>query len=124
MMPVKHVPKPWGSEEIWAQTDKYVGKILYINKHSKLSLQYHNLKSESIRVLSGRLYLHYQVDPTQPISIVEMVEGDVFHVPTKLVHRFEARDEAVQLVEVSTNETWDVVRLEDDYNRNIIDSNQ
>lgn len=122
-MSVKHVEKPWGSEEIWAQTDKYVGKILYINKNSKLSLQFHNLKNESIRVLSGRLYLHYQTDPTQPISIIQMVEGDVFHVPAKLVHRFEARDEPVQLIEVSTTETWDVVRIEDDYNRNIIDAN-
>ena len=85
---VRYVQAPWGHQEIWAETDKYVGKILYINPHSRLSLQYHNLKSESIRVLSGRLYLHYQVDPTQPISIVEMVEGDVFHVPTKLVLRF------------------------------------
>lgn len=122
-MPVQYVNKPWGGEEIWAQTNKYVGKILYINKHSKLSLQYHNLKSESIRVLSGRLYLHYQVDPNQPIVIKEMIEGDVFDIPTKLVHRFEAREEPVQLVEVSTTEVWDVVRLEDDYNRNTVDAN-
>jgi len=123
MNSVKYISKAWGAEEIFAHTEHYVGKIIYINPNSRLSLQYHNFKSETIRVLSGRLYLHYQVDPTQPVSIVEMVEGDVFHVPTKLVHRFEARDEAVQLVEVSTTELSDVVRIDDDYGRHTVDSN-
>lgn len=122
-MQIRYVTKNWGSEEIWAETPDYVGKILYINPNSRLSLQYHNIKSETIRVLSGRLYLHYQTDPTQPISIIEMVEGDVFHIPTKLIHRFEARDEAVQLVEVSTTELSDVVRIDDDYGRHTTNSN-
>ena len=122
-MPVTYVTKPWGSEEIWAQTDYYVGKVLYINPHSKLSLQYHNLKTETIRIVSGRLFLHYQPTPSDDIVVKEMVEGDVFHVPAKLIHRFEARDERVQLVEVSTPEVWDVVRLEDDYNRLTVDAN-
>ncbi len=122
-MPITHVSKPWGSEEIWAQTDSYVGKILYINPHSKLSLQFHNLKTETIRVISGRLYLHYQPSSSEEVIVKEMVEGDVFHVPSKLIHRFEAREERVQLVEVSTPELWDVVRLSDDYNRNTVDAN-
>jgi mannose-6-phosphate isomerase-like protein (cupin superfamily) len=122
-MPITHVPKPLGSEEIWAQTDSYVGKILYINPHSKLSLQFHNLKTETIRVISGRLYLHYQPASSEEVIVKEMVEGDVFHVPSKLIHRFEAREERVQLVEVSTPELWDVVRLSDDYNRNTVDAN-
>jgi mannose-6-phosphate isomerase len=122
-MNVRYKQAPWGSEEIWAETQYYVGKILYINPNSRLSLQYHNLKTETIRVLSGRLYLHHQPTHESPVIIKEMVEGDVFHIPTKLVHRFEARDEPVQLVEVSTTEVWDVVRIEDDYNRNTVDAN-
>lgn len=114
-MTVKHVTKPWGSEEIWAHTPKYVGKILYINPNSKLSLQLHRQKEETIRVLSGRLYLHHEVDTV--LTVTEMVEGDTFHVPVGTVHRFEARGEAVQLLEVSTSELDDVVRLQDDYNR-------
>lgn len=114
-MTVKHVTKPWGSEEIWAHTPRYVGKILYINPNSKLSLQLHRQKEETIRVLSGRLYLHHEVDTV--LTVTEMVEGDTFHVPVGTVHRFEARGEAVQLLEVSTSELDDVVRLQDDYNR-------
>jgi mannose-6-phosphate isomerase-like protein (cupin superfamily) len=122
-MQVRYVTKNWGSEEIWAETPHYVGKILYINPNSRLSLQYHNLKTETIRVLSGRLYLHYQPNYEEPIIVKEMVEGDVFHVPTKLIHRFEARDESVQIVEVSTTELSDVVRIEDDYGRHTVDAN-
>ena len=117
-MPVKHTKAPWGSQEIWAHTEHYVGKILYINPNSRLSLQYHNEKEETIRVLKGTLYLHRQaIDDPNKIVVVPMVEGDVFHVPVKTVHRFEAREEAVELVEVSTTQLDDVVRISDDYNR-------
>ena len=115
MNQVKYKQTPWGQEELWAHTEKYVGKILYINPHSRLSLQLHRQKEETIRVLSGRLYLHHEVDTV--LTVTEMVEGDTFHVPVGTVHRFEARDESVQLLEVSTSELDDVVRLQDDYNR-------
>jgi mannose-6-phosphate isomerase-like protein (cupin superfamily) len=116
MRTTKHVSKPWGNEEIWAQTSDYVGKILYINRNSKLSLQYHQQKEETIRVLRGRLYLHYGENKDN-LQILEMVEGDTYHVLPNHIHRFEARDEAVELVEVSTNHLHDVVRIEDDYSR-------
>lgn len=116
-MNVRHVDKPWGHEEIWAHTEKYVGKILYINANSKLSLQYHNEKEETIRVLKGILYLHHQVKGNKDVVVTRMVEGDVFHVPVGTIHRFEAREEAVELVEVSTSQLDDVVRLQDDYQR-------
>lgn len=117
-MKTKFISKPWGHEEIWAHTDKYVGKILYINPHSKLSLQYHNEKEETIRVLKGTLYLHREAinDPNK-IVVITMVEGDVYHVPVKTIHRFEAKEEAVELVEVSTSQLEDVVRVQDDYQR-------
>jgi mannose-6-phosphate isomerase len=116
-MQVKYVSKPWGHEEIWAHTDKYVGKVLYINPDSKLSLQYHNQKEETIRVLKGTLYLHHTIKGNDHIIVTKLVEGDVYHVPVGQVHRFEAREEAVELVEVSTTELDDVVRIQDDYSR-------
>ena len=118
-MSIKYVEKPWGHEEIWAHTEKYVGKILYINPNSKLSLQYHNEKEETIRVLKGVLYLHHQVRGNQDVVVTRLVEGDVYHVPVGSIHRFEAREESVELVEVSTSQLDDVVRLQDDYKRNM-----
>ena len=116
-MLVNHKRCPWGAEEIWAHTDKYVGKILYINPHSRLSLQYHKEKEETIRVLKGTLYLHHQIKGSEHITVVPMVEGDVYHIPVGHIHRFEAKEEAVELVEVSTTQLDDVVRISDDYNR-------
>lgn len=118
---IKYKQAPWGYEEIWAHTDKYVGKILYINPHSKLSLQYHKEKEETIRVLKGTLYLHHQAKDSERIAVVRMVEGDVYHVPVGSIHRFEAGEEAVELVEVSTTQLDDVVRISDDYNRILLD---
>lgn len=117
MSQVKYVSKPWGQEEIWAHTVNYVGKILYINPNSKLSLQYHQYKEETIRVLKGILYLHHHVRGNDDLIVTRMVEGDVYHVPVGTVHRFEAREEAVELVEVSTSQIEDVIRLQDDYQR-------
>jgi quercetin dioxygenase-like cupin family protein len=68
-------------------------------------------------VLKGTLYLHHQVKGNKDVVVTRMVEGDVFHVPVGTVHRFEAREEAVELVEVSTSQLDDVVRLQDDYQR-------
>ena len=109
------VDKPWGHEKIWAKTDKYVGKFLYINSNSKLSLQYHVKKEETINVLEGRLYLHYGGKSGQKVTVLS--PGESFHIKPKMVHRFEARDVPVILLEVSTPELHDVVRLEDDYER-------
>lgn len=117
MSQVRYAIKPWGQEEIWAHTSNYAGKILYINPYSKLSLQYHNEKEETIRVLKGALYLHHQTPDSEAITVTRMVEGDVYHVPVGRIHRFEAREEAVELIEVSTSQLDDVVRVEDDYNR-------
>jgi mannose-6-phosphate isomerase-like protein (cupin superfamily) len=117
MSQVRYVTKPWGQEEIWAHTPNYAGKILYINPNSKLSLQYHNQKEETIRVLKGTLYLHHQTPDSEALTITRMVEGDVYHVPVGRIHRFEAREEYVEIIEVSTSQLDDVVRLQDDYSR-------
>jgi mannose-6-phosphate isomerase-like protein (cupin superfamily) len=116
-MSVKYITKPWGHEEIWAHTPMYVGKILWINENSKLSLQYHNEKEETIRVLRGTLYLHHEIKGTKDLTVSKLIEGDVYHVPVGTIHRFEAREEPVELIEVSTSQLDDVVRISDDYNR-------
>jgi mannose-6-phosphate isomerase len=110
------IKKPWGYEEIWAETDRYVGKYLYINSGHKLSRQYHNVKTETIRVLEGDLILETQSAPGEFEERV-LNRGEVFHVSPGTIHRFGARENNVVLVEVSTPELDDVVRLQDDYQR-------
>src|ERR1044072_9058589 len=106
--------KPWGYELIWARTDRYVGKILHIEAGHVLSLQYHNQKDESIYVLSGEIVLRLQ----QGEKLIERQrhQGEAFHIRPKLVHQFEAVV-AADLLEASTPEIDDVVRLRDWYGR-------
>ena len=111
----RRVEKPWGHELIWAHTDRYVGKILVIEAGKRLSLQRHLVKDESIFVTSGRLRLHLE-DDVGTVRVEELVAGDHRHVPTGRIHRYEAI-ERTELMEVSTAELDDVVRLEDDFGR-------
>jgi len=111
---VKHVPKPWGYEIWWAKTDRYVGKILHINAGHALSLQYHNVKDETIYLYSGKLL--YEIDVNGELTKREMKAGDTVHVSPKTVHRMTAIEDS-DIFEVSTPELHDVVRLEDRYGR-------
>jgi quercetin dioxygenase-like cupin family protein len=111
----QRVEKPWGHELIWAHTDRYVGKILVIEAGKRLSLQRHLVKDESIFVQSGRLRLYLE-DGSGMVRVEELVAGDHRHVPTGRIHRYEAI-ERTELMEVSTPELDDVVRLEDDFGR-------
>jgi len=108
------VPKPWGYELIWAKTDRYVGKILHIEPGHVLSLQYHNKKDESIYVLHGEIVLRVQ----QGDTLIErpMREGEAFRIQPKVIHQFEAVLPS-DLLEASTPEIDDVVRLKDRYGR-------
>ena len=112
----KRVEKPWGFELIWTHTDRYVGKVLVIEPGNRLSLQKHLEKDESIYVLAGRLYLHLENEDGE-IAVTALDQGAHVRIPTGRIHRFEAKDERVELMEVSTPELDDVVRLEDDYGR-------
>lgn len=112
---VTRIEKPWGFELIWARTDRYVGKLLHINAGAALSYQYHELKEETIYVVRGLLYLHVARGDDKP-QVMELAEGEVFHIAPGLRHRFEAHEE-VELFEVSTPELDDVVRLDDRYGR-------
>ena len=114
-MSTKVVDKPWGNELIWAVTDRYVGKILHIKKGHSLSLQYHNQKDETVMVLSGKMeFVHYR-EGEAPKSTV-LLPRQPFHVTPLLRHRMIALEDT-DVVEVSTTELDDVVRLEDNYGR-------
>ena len=109
------IPKPWGHELIWAKTDRYVGKILHIRAGEALSLQYHRVKDETIMLLSGRMQLVYFADGEAPRSR-ELVPNEPFHITPELRHRMVAIEDT-DVLEVSTPELDDVVRLDDRYGR-------
>lgn len=111
----RRVPKPWGEELIWALTDRYCGKVITIETGRRLSLQYHERKDEAILVTRGRLRLLLENDRGED-EIRELGPGEGAHVPVGRRHRYEAI-ERVELVEVSTPELDDVVRLQDDFGR-------
>ena len=111
----ERVEKPWGHELIWAHGEKYVGKILHIKAGEALSLQYHRVKDETIMVLSGRLQLVYFTDGEPPRSRKLAVREPV-HITPGLRHRMIAIEDT-DVLEVSTTELDDVVRLEDRYGR-------
>ena len=112
----KFVHKPWGYEEIWANTAKYVGKILVIKPGCSLSRQYHKVKEETIYVLEGHVRVEIG-DSSSGITISHFDKGKVVHIAPLTIHRFCAEDDEVKLIEVSTPELDDVVRLEDFYGR-------
>lgn len=111
----RRVEKPWGHELIWAHTERYVGKILVIETGKRLSLQYHREKDESLLVIRGRLRLHLE-DESGVMRAHDLGPGDHRRIPVGRKHRFEAL-ERVELVEVSTPELDDVVRITDDFGR-------
>src|SRR3989475_10906955 len=107
----EHVPKPWGHETIWARTDRYVGKILHVRAGEGLSLQYHRRKEETMRVLSGAVTLEVGAERGEPRR-VRLGPGEGFHLPPGTRHRVTALEDA-DILEVSTPELDDVVRLAD-----------
>ncbi|HEU4402273.1 MAG TPA: cupin domain-containing protein [Candidatus Polarisedimenticolia bacterium] len=114
MLMVRRVSKPWGEEIIFAHTERYAGKILKIRAGESLSLQYHVRKDESLYVHEGRLRLIREIDGREEESILS--PGEAFHLPPGTRHRMEGIVDCT-LVEVSTPELDDVVRLKDRYGR-------
>jgi len=108
----KQVEKPWGYELWFAHTDKYVGKLIFVKQEARLSYQYHNKKDETLIVLKG-LARFIVGNDTQGMMLKD---GESIRIPPKCPHRIEAITD-VTLVEVSTPEVNDVVRIEDDYGR-------
>jgi quercetin dioxygenase-like cupin family protein len=108
------VDKPWGHELIWAYTERYVGKILHIKKGESLSFQYHRVKDETVQLLAGVLEMDLEIDEGR--TTVRFVPGDCLHITPGMKHRMTAVEEC-DVLEVSTPELDDVVRLEDRYGR-------
>jgi len=123
------IKKPWGYEVIWAKSaldTGYVGKLLSITAGHRLSLQFHKEKEETIFVKSGVLYLEtigyvtelgVLSDHFSGRKVFKLFPGSIFHIPRLFTHRFMAKEANVELIEVSTKQLDDVVRIEDDYGR-------
>jgi len=111
---VRRVPKPWGHELIFAENDRYAGKILHLEAGQSLSLQYHERKDETLYVLSGEVRLEVGSDGS--MQELRLKPGEAFRILPGTRHRVSA-DRPADLVEVSSPETDDVVRLEDRYGR-------
>jgi mannose-6-phosphate isomerase len=113
---VTHVPKPWGHETIWAHSERYVGKILHINAGHELSVQYHNRKDETIYLLSGEIIYRVQRDGDDILDDVKLKVGESFRITPGTIHQMIAKTDC-DVLEVSTPEIDDVVRLSDKYGR-------
>jgi mannose-6-phosphate isomerase len=111
----RRVEKPWGWELVWAEGDRYAGKLLFVRAGQALSLQYHERKDESWYVQSGRAALELG-RVGHELEEQEIGPGDTFHFAPGTVHRVRALEDTL-IVEVSTPELDDVVRLADDYGR-------
>jgi mannose-6-phosphate isomerase-like protein (cupin superfamily) len=112
----RRVEKPWGYELIWALTDDYCGKVLFVKAGERLSLQFHREKDESWFVQSGRAMLELG-DAGQKVLKEEVITaGAAFHYAPGTVHRITAIEDTT-ILEVSTPQLDDVVRLEDAYGR-------
>ena len=111
----RRVEKPWGWELIWAETDQYVGKLLFVRGGESLSLQYHERKDESWLVREGRARLELG-DVDGELEAFEIGPGDAFRWRPRTVHRLSAIEDTL-VVEVSTPQLDDVVRVEDRYGR-------
>jgi quercetin dioxygenase-like cupin family protein len=111
---IRRVEKPWGHEIVFAHTDRYAGKILFIRAGERLSLQYHRRKEETIYVISGDLELVVETEGS--LSTLRLAPGEGWHIAPGVRHRMIAATDC-HVAEASTPELDDVVRLEDAYGR-------
>jgi len=107
--------KPWGYELLYALTTVYAGKIIFVKKGQRLSLQYHEEKDESMYIQQGQAMLTIEGDDGNLMDIV-VKAGDSIHIPPYTKHRIKALENTT-ILEVSTTELEDIVRIEDDYGR-------
>ena len=113
---VRFVPKPWGHEIIWAHTDRYVGKLLHINAGQALSVQYHNRKDETVYLLSGEMIYWVKLDGSDALQDMKLKVGEAFRITPGTIHYMEAVTDC-DVLEASTPDLDDVVRLSDRYGR-------
>ena len=121
----KSVEKPWGREIWFADQSAYAGKILEVKKGCRLSLQYHERKTETLYLLSGKMILTFRpiaagekpdAALVTPADQTIWLPGQTVHIPVRTIHRFEALEDSI-LLESSTPDLTDVVRLQDDFAR-------
>ena len=121
----KIVEKPWGREIWYADQSAYAGKVLEVKKGFRLSLQYHERKTETLYLVSGKMVLTFRAvapgeTPTAllvtPADQYDWLPGQTVHIPVRTIHRFEALEDSV-LIESSTPDLTDIVRLQDDFSR-------
>ena len=110
----KKTEKPWGYELLFALTSNYAGKVIFVKKGHRLSLQYHEKKDETMYVYQGKLLL--EIEQNGKMSKSEVTSGNSIRVPVMTKHRIKAVEDTY-VFEVSTPELEDVVRLSDDYGR-------
>ena len=115
-VPVRRVDKPWGYEIIWAHTDHYVGKILHVEAGHALSVQYHEVKDETIYLLSGEMIYWVQLPGTEELRDMRLKTGESFRITPGTIHYMEAVTDC-DVLEASTPHLDDVVRLKDRYGR-------
>ena len=113
---MKRVPKPWGYEIIWAHTDRYCGKILHINAGEALSVQYHERKDETVHLLKGEMIYWVQEGKDGELRDMKLRAGESFRITPGTIHYMEAVTD-VDVLEASTPELDDVVRIKDRYGR-------
>lgn len=111
----RRVERPWGHELIWAETELYIGKILYVKAGEALSIQMHEKKDETLHLLKGKMILLAGPSP-DALERIPIEEGDSFRVRPHTVHRIEAVTD-VDVLEASTAHLDDVVRFKDRYGR-------
>ncbi len=111
---VRMVQKPWGHETIWAHTEHYVGKVLHVKAGHALSLQYHNMKDETIHLLRGEMI--YRVKQGDTLVELPFRAGQSYRNTPGTVHQMEAVTDC-DILESSTPHLDDVVRLTDRYGR-------
>src|SRR6185503_3384167 len=113
--PIGRVDKPWGYELIFAQTDRYVGKVLHVSSGQALSLQYHEVKDETLYLTDGEVELWVEEDGNLVRTLLR--GGESYRIRPYTKHRMIAGEAGCDIIEVSTPELEDVVRLEDRYGR-------
>jgi len=115
-VPITRVTKPWGYETIWAHSERYTGKIIHINAGHELSVQYHNKKDETVYLLSGQIIYRVQRNGDEVLDDVHLQVGESFRIIPGTIHQMVAVTDC-EVLEVSTPEVNDIVRLSDKYGR-------
>lgn len=118
-MKIEIIEKPWGREVIWAKNQFYAAKILEIKQGKRLSLQYHEKKTETMHLLQGSAILEIKNNKNEAVKSIKFEIDQSIEIKPKTIHRLIAVKDC-KILEASTPELTDVIRLEDDYGRQAI----